>query len=212
MLNRTPAARNPFAAFLAAFVALGLLGPTVARATATTASEPVTIEVLSNRADLISGGDALVQVNRPHGTAREKLTVTVGNRDVTNAFNSRGVGLVKDLRVGHNTLAATLADGRGARIVITNHPIGGPIFAGPQVQPWVCNTQNPPSNSGGSPTVAPVGLGPPTDAQCDTSNVTVDLEGARLNCHAKVDVTFDGPATVRLAGCDRAIQVGRRFV
>lgn len=168
MHNRTRAARSPFAALLGAIVALGLLGPGAAGATTTTPSEPVTIQVLSNRADLISGGDALVQVTRPAGTAGEKLTVTVGDRDVTNAFNSSGVGLVSGLTVGANTLTASLADGRGARIVITNHPIGGPIFAGPQVQPWVCNTQNPPSNSGGTPTVAPVGLGPPTDAQCDT--------------------------------------------
>ena len=33
----------------------------------------------------------------------------------------------------------------------------------------MCNTQNPPANSGGSPTVVPVGLGPPTDAQCNTA-------------------------------------------
>src|SRR5581483_317547 len=39
---------------------------------------------------------------------------------------------------------------------------------GPQVQPWVCNTQSPPNHSGTSPTVTPVGLGPPKDAQCDT--------------------------------------------
>jgi hypothetical protein len=168
MLNRTRAMRNPFVAFLAAIAAVGLLGP-AAGATTTSASDPVTIQVLSNRADLISGGDALVQVNRPPGTAGEKLTVTLGGRDVTGAFNSSGVGLVTGLKVGPSTLTATLADGRGARIVITNHPIGGPVFAGPQVQPWVCNTQNPPSNSGGSPTVAPVGLGPPTDAQCDTA-------------------------------------------
>lgn len=165
MHTRTRAA---LATFLGTVVALALFGPAEGSATTTAASAPVTIQVLSNRADLISGGDALVQVNRPPGSGGEKLTVTVGDRDVSSAFNSSGVGLVTGLALGPDTLTATLADGRGARIVITNHPIGGPIFAGPQVQPWVCNTQNPPSNSGGTPTVAPVGLGPPTDPQCDT--------------------------------------------
>ena len=154
---------------LALTCAAGLLAlPAAQGATATTGSGHVRILVLSNRADLISGGDALVQVVRPAGAASEKLTVTVGRRTVTSVFNAAGVGLVTGLAVGRNTLTAELADGRGARIVITNHPIGGPIFAGPQVQPWVCNTQNPPANSGGSPTVVPVGLGPPTDAKCDT--------------------------------------------
>ena len=168
MRTRTTHHARPAAVLFAVLAALGLLG--AAAADAKTTNPPVTIQVLSNRADLISGGDALVQVNRPSGVAGEKLTVMVGNRNVTNVFNSSGVGLVKGLKVGRNTLTATLADGRGARIVITNHPIGGPVFAGPQVQPWVCNTQDPPSNSGGTPTVAPVGLGPPTDAQCDTKS------------------------------------------
>ena len=35
-------------------------------------------------------------------------------------------------------MTARLADGRGATITITNHPIGGPVFAGAQVQPWIC--------------------------------------------------------------------------
>jgi hypothetical protein len=129
------------------------------------AAGDVRIDVLSNRADLISGGDALVQVGA--SSAR----VSVDGRDVTSSFKSSGgklVGLVKGLRVGANQLTAKLPDGRGARITITNHPIGGPVFSGPQVQPWVCNTQNPPANSGTSPTVVPVGLGPPRDAQCNT--------------------------------------------
>src|SRR3954451_3183485 len=127
------------------------------------AADDVRIEVLSNRADLISGGDALVRVHPAAG-----LTVTVGDRDVTSVFGPDGVGLVTGLANGPNVVDARLPDGHGARITITNHPIGGPIFSGPQVQPWVCNTQNPPANSGTSPTVVPVGLGPPRDAQCNT--------------------------------------------
>ena len=147
-------------AFAAALIAAG---------PAHAATGDVRIEVLSNRADLVSGGDALVQIARP---ANARVTADVNGRDVTSAFSTSGsgrlVGLVRGLRVGANTLTAKLADGRGARITITNHPIGGPVFAGRQVQPWVCNTQSPPANSGTSPTVVPVGLGPPRDAQCNT--------------------------------------------
>ena len=66
------------------------------------------------------------------------LKVTVGDRDVTGRFGHDGVGLIDGLDNGPNVVTATLDDGRGARITITNHPIGGPVFAGAQVQPWIC--------------------------------------------------------------------------
>src|SRR4029079_7321133 len=69
-------------------------------------------------------------------------------------------------------VVARFAGGATARITIRNHPIGGPIFSGKQIEPWGCNTQNPPPNSGTSPTVVPVGLGPPRDAQCNTPSAT----------------------------------------
>jgi hypothetical protein len=119
----------------------------------------IDIEVLSNRADLISGGDALVEIVLPPGVGIAGLHVRVGSRDVTSAFalrdNGRVLGIVDGLSVGGNLLTATrYADDPGCQIPITNHPIGGPVFAGPQVQPWVCST-------------AANGLGPPQDAQCN---------------------------------------------
>jgi hypothetical protein len=105
------------------------------------------IRVLSNRADLISGGDALVEVVARHPRVR------LNGEDVTDRFTERRpgrwVGLVDGLRTGRNTLST-----RSARITITNHPIGGPVFAGPQVQPWICGT-------------VAAGLGEPIDAQCN---------------------------------------------
>ena len=107
-------------------------------APAQAASDNVAIKVLSNRADVISGGDALVQVVRPADAKGEPVTVKVGDRDVTAKFGDDGVGLIDGLANGPNVVTATLGDGRGARITITNHPIGGPVFAGAQVQPWIC--------------------------------------------------------------------------
>ena len=49
-----------------------------------------------------------------------------------------------------------MPDGRGARLTITNHPNGGPVFAGPQVHPWICDNA-----SGGN--------GAAKDKQCDTA-------------------------------------------
>src|SRR3954468_4331394 len=161
----------------------------VAPAATHAAARDLSVEVLSNRADLISGGDALVQIDRPSDATSAPMTVDVDGRDVTSAFGGAGggrlTGLVNGLADGPNELTASLRDGRRARITITNHPIGGPIFAGPQVQPWVCNTQNPPQNSGTSPTVVPVGLGESRDAQCNTppaiSYVYKDASSGQFN-------------------------------
>jgi hypothetical protein len=100
------------------------------------------LEVLSNRADLISGGDAVVAVRVPRGRSAEGLKVTVGGRDVSSVFAPRAdgriAGLVQGLRVGENVVVARLPHARGATITITNHPNGGPIFSGPHVEPWTC--------------------------------------------------------------------------
>lgn len=114
------------------------------------ASPPVTpvptkalsIAVLSNRADLISGDDALVEVVLPAGSEASAVKVMLGSRDVTRQFslraNGRYQGVVTGLLLGENLLSATLPGAVGAVITITNHPIGGPIFSGPQIQPWYC--------------------------------------------------------------------------
>src|SRR6266436_8876392 len=107
------------------------------------AADVVRIDVLSNRADLISGGDALVAVAIPAGANASAMRVTVGKRDVTAGFavraDGRYLGRIEGLALGANVVTAKLPDGRGAHITITNYPSGGPVFSGPQVQPWSCN-------------------------------------------------------------------------
>src|SRR3954471_21043256 len=129
-----------------AVIAVAMFG-----AAASPAAAAVKIEVLSNRADLVSGGDALVAVSAPARVFRN-------GTDVTPAFDRRPdgsfQGLVTDLRNGRNTLSAKLPNGSGAELTITNRPIGGPVFSGPQIQPWVCGTED-------------AGLGEATDAQCN---------------------------------------------
>ena len=123
------------------------------------AGSTMTIQVLSNRADLVSSDNALVRVLPATGVSPSDVQVTLNGASVTDAFavrpNGQLEGLVSGLRTGPNTLTAT-SPGGGATIDITNHPKGGPVFAGPQVQPWPCTTQN-------------HGLGPAQDAQCNAA-------------------------------------------
>ena len=113
---------------------------------------PAEILVLSNRADLVSGGDALVQINLPDKVAPSSVHVTLNGSDVTSAFavraNGEYQGKVTGLAVGDNELVATMAKGPALHLTITNHPSGGPVFAGPQVQPWVCRTIAPTATTG----------------------------------------------------------------
>ncbi len=102
----------------------------------------VSIEILSNRADLVSGDNVLVQVNLPPETEPAEVRVLLNDHDVTEAFavrpNGEYQGVVTGLELGDNTLTAALDEDSSAGITITNHPIGGPIFSGPQIQPWYC--------------------------------------------------------------------------
>jgi hypothetical protein len=98
-------------------------------------AQAATIKVLSNRADLISGGDALVRVT-PVGAK-----VTVNGRNVTKQFakrpNGQYLALLTGLKDGANKVVAKKGR-RGARLTIFNHAIGGPVTAGPQIRPWKC--------------------------------------------------------------------------
>jgi uncharacterized tannase-like protein DUF6351 len=143
------------------------------------------ILVLSNRADLISGGDALVEIRWPAATNAAKVRIALNDVIVTSAFarrpNGRYMGLVTGLRNGGNVLTAR-GPGSGAQITITNHPIGGPVFSGVQLQPWICATQvaktvTVTGNAGSTPPDAQVttkvsGLGSdPVDDQCNATTV-----------------------------------------
>jgi hypothetical protein len=144
---------------------------------------PPEIVVLSNRADLISGGDALVEIKWPAGTDLAPTRVELNGVSIRPAFamrpNGRFMGLVTGLKSGNNVLLARHADG-GAQIAITNYPIGGPVFSGgQQLAPWICSRMAVTAVSvtaPGDPTLIgttntrPSGLSSdPIDAQCNTS-------------------------------------------
>src|SRR4051794_36172268 len=122
--ERTTGRRLLSAALVACVLAL--LGPAPA-----SASTPAPrIKVLSNRADLVSDGDALVRVKLPHGVRASELRLRAGGRNVTKALRRTGrrklEGLVKRLRTGRTPLTARIRHGGAARLQVTNHPIGGP--------------------------------------------------------------------------------------
>lgn len=119
-----------------------VLGSICASAVATGVRHGLRIVTHSNRADLISGGQALVQVVLPHGVRASRVQVTLNGHRISSKFairpDGRFEGLVTGLRLGRNVLVAREPNGSGARLRITDHPIGGPVFSGPPLEPWIC--------------------------------------------------------------------------
>ena len=122
---------------------------------AQTADSALSVSVLSSRPDMVSGGDALIEVRAPAGVSSVKLMA--GPRDVSSALTAgpgpgEFRGLVSGLNLGKNELVAT-AGGKTAKLTITDYPITGPIFSGPHMTPYECKTRE-------------SGLGDPIDRDC----------------------------------------------
>jgi hypothetical protein len=179
--NRKPASYRSFVVF--AFASVLSLG-------AAANDENHDIRILSNRADMISGGDALVEVIVPPGIAQamrngnQKIKASLDSQPLPDDVfdvrpDGRVFGLVTGLDIGKNTLTVQ-TPGKTMSIVITNHAIGGPIFSGKtQLQPWICATSasksvtvvapRDPSLSGTTATRVSGLSSDPVDAQCNTS-------------------------------------------
>jgi len=135
------------------------------------------IVTLSNRADLISGGNALVEVSVPHNVPLHQVKLFLNGTDITASFVTNAAertmrGLVTGLVNGSNELLAD-SNGRGngrprAKLTITNHPRGGPVLLGSQTQPWVCATPTPAIDPATGATTNASGLSTfAVDAQCN---------------------------------------------
>ena len=130
------------------------------------------IVTLSNRADLISGGDALVEVRVPKTVPLQQVKLSLNGRDVTATFRADATarvmrGVLTGMVPGRNDFLAD-SKGRRASLTITNHAIGGPVLLGSQTQPWVCATPTPVPESGNTPASNASGLTTTAfDAQCN---------------------------------------------
>jgi len=150
------------------------VGEQVSEGTTTTATSPegdLTLRTVSTRAEFVTGGDVLVEVSGSTERPPE-YTVTVDGEDRTDAFaagddgESPALGLIDGLPDGDSVIEAT-SGGQTARLTVTNHPISGPVFAGPHLEPWVCHTEE-------------AGLGPSSDDDCTVEPRTTVEDGVRI--------------------------------
>lgn len=105
----------------------------------------VRLRVLSSAPEQVSGGDARIAVQAPPGL-RDKLELWLNGVRLDLALDPTEDGLqgvVRGLVPGANQLEVRHRSGAGQprdRLTLTNYPITGPIFTGPQQQPFVCTT------------------------------------------------------------------------
>jgi hypothetical protein len=103
----------------------------------------VRIQLLSSPAAYVSGGDARIAVRAAPGL-HDKLELWLNGRPIGMPLASRGdrlEGLVRGLQLGDNRLEVRHRNsGLRDAMTLTNHPITGPMFTGPQQTPFVCTT------------------------------------------------------------------------
>jgi hypothetical protein len=140
--------------FVLAAVAAAAFAAPIGEASSRSADPPgpswrgFAIETLSSAPDQVSGGDVLLRILVPGRHPLERVRVFRNGEDVTDALAPEGgrhalIGLVRGLRLGRNVLGVSpnlSGHGRAAQLLVKNHPIAGPIFSGPQQQPFVCTT------------------------------------------------------------------------
>jgi hypothetical protein len=120
-----------------------LLSTVVASATASPRDGGLRLEVLSGPAKYVSGGAARVRVDVPRWVPLDSVRVAVNGTDVTGDFaaaNHALEGVLRDLPLGRSSVTATAARHQRTALTLTNHPITGPMFSGPQQPDFFCST------------------------------------------------------------------------
>jgi hypothetical protein len=168
-----------------ALVACG--GGSGARDTEQPAATLVTsINVLSSAPQYVSGGDARIEIQAPtaeHANLELLLNGTVIKPTLV-AGENRLEGVVTGLRDGSNALELRhKTRGRLSVLALKNYPITGPIFSGPQQQPFVCTT-----------TQGAVGKQPIVESATAPGFPVFDASGAKIGysktCSIETFVTY----------------------
>jgi hypothetical protein len=175
-------------------------GDGTAPAAGPTITGSVSIKTLSNRPDMISDGDAYIEIVLPSGATASDLKVDVDGNDVSSLFAQRSsgrvLGIITGVKSGTSTVSATLKSvNKGARLAITNYDRGGPIFSGPQIQPWICATK-----AGSPATVVVPGTSLSATVSTKVSGLDADPVDAKCNAPTKFTYYYEPAAKVG-TGC-----------
>lgn len=150
----------------------------------------VSMKVLSSSPDYVSGGDSRIQVEVA-ATEQPWLEFWLNDAQITPTMKSSGdrlEGLVSGLVNGANTLEVRHKSwGKLSAIKLTNYPITGPMFSGPQQTPFVCAT-------------AALNVQPLVDAAAPPGYPVLGTNGSKIgysrNCSIAPIITYSYRSTV----------------
>jgi len=106
------------------------------------------VKVVSSKPHQVAGGDARIHIQVPRTVPLHQVEVLVNGIDQRNRFSEipgtrKLTGVIDGLVLGANNLTVR-PNGKGkgrpspVTLILTNHPITGPIFSGTHQHPFVC--------------------------------------------------------------------------
>ncbi len=169
MAGTTPLGVKQILVVAAGVAAVTAAGWLVAGSPPVRAADGFSIESLSSRPHLVSGGDVLLRVGVPAAVSLQDAAIDLNHVDVTGAFRPDPtghalLGLVDGLLEGENIVTVGAVNGEGgddpmASLTLTNYPASGPMISGLHEQPFICQTHD-------FTLVTGEKLGPPIDEHC----------------------------------------------
>ena len=128
--------------------------------------EALTVKVISGRPDMVTGGDALLQISVLPSISIADVRVSVNGIDVTRVFRAgetrnQRFGVIEDLVLGENEVNVSSVSKTAfpQALTLVNYPAQGPVFSGPHERPFICETDDFELFSGET-------LGVPNDEDC----------------------------------------------
>ncbi len=148
-------------------------------------SSNVRLQVLSSAPQWVSGGDARIELQAPRAL-HASLQLWLNGQPIKHTLVADGdrlEGVISGLALGENVLEARTTAGVRARLALTNHPVTGPMFSGPQQHPFVCTTIQ-----------SAVGRQPLVDSATPPGYPVTDGSGAVIgysrDCSVETSVTY----------------------
>lgn len=106
----------------------------------------LSVNTLSTKPWLVTGGDVLVEVTLPENSNPASLQLHLNGDVVTQQLRAvsslRMQALLENLPLGESTLRASMGNGVEATLQLTNYAISGPIISGPHETPFYCQTES----------------------------------------------------------------------
>jgi hypothetical protein len=158
----------------------------------------LTVRVVSSASDQVTGGDARLEIDLPDQIKPKHVRVLVDGNDQSDHFTELPgggtiTGVIDGMALGENEVVVkATGQGRGnaatrtTSITLTNHPITGPVFSGPNQYPFVCTTER---NGLGQPLVDNDSYGMPVFAEVDGVK-TDEVIGYSKDCTAETHVEY----------------------